>query len=112
MTVIDKLRDLQEARDLALITPSDAAHRARLLLDHDGMDTVDLAKFLEGKGYSGHALMAAVGSFGKAVKAEYVEVYGKPPLRVDEVVNGQHHLVNAYLELDLPMIERVFEVWS
>jgi hypothetical protein len=112
MLVLDKLAELQDARDRHLISSSEAARRARAILDREGMEPIDLAVFLQERGYQGIPLWSAVGSFGKAVKAAYNETYGRDPLRVDEVINGQHHFVNSYLELDRPMIEKVFEVWS
>ena len=112
MAVTEQLEELQLAVRKDLISSAEAAHRARAILDRAKMTPIDLAHFLSEKGYEGHRLLSAVGSFGRMVKAAYTEEYGRPPMRVEQVINGEQRLVNAYLELDRDMIEKVYEVWA
>lgn len=109
---MEKLRELQEARKLDVLTEYELAERARAILDRSEMRTLDVTEYLMDKGYEGAPLMRAVGRFGALVKIAYVREYGRPPLRTHIVVNHDVRPVNAYLETDRPLFDRVFEEWS
>lgn len=109
---VQRLRELQHAR--RLISEVEVAHRARAILDRADLPSLDLVVFLKERGFEGGRLVRAASSFGRAVAAEYRAVYGVEPLRVERWVEHlqQKRLVVEYLEMDRPLVERVYAGWS
>lgn len=65
--------------------------------------------FLEGKGLTRQRIKAVQGTFGKRVKAAYIEKYGVAPKQYPlEAGNGQVRPTNAYTEADRPLLEAIW----
>ncbi|QPR31873.1 phage antirepressor N-terminal domain-containing protein [Corynebacterium amycolatum] len=68
------------------------------------------ADFLKGKNLSSKKMRSIAGVFGKRMKAAYTLEYGREPEKYPlNLPNGQVRQVNAYTELDRPLMEQVWD---
>lgn len=67
-----------------------------------------VSEYLESQGLSGKALRSLAGSFGKRVKAEYVDRYDRVPTVQDRFVDGAMRPVAVYTERHRPLFDRVW----
>lgn len=66
--------------------------------------------YIEEKGLTRKQVKAIGGLFGKRMKASYYDKYGRYPMQYPmETLNGQIRDVNAYTEVDRPLMD---EVWG
>ncbi|HEX3778473.1 MAG TPA: phage antirepressor N-terminal domain-containing protein [Pseudonocardiaceae bacterium] len=67
-----------------------------------------VSEYLETKGITGKALRSLAGSFGKRVKAEYVDRYDRVPTVQDRFVDGAMRPVAVYTERHRPLFDTVW----
>lgn len=105
----EQLDLIAKARDAGLITEHRARRLAGNVLDRSGLAELDPAVYLTEKGLEGPELMAAVGTFGKSLKAAFVARYGREPLqRLKRLPDGRTVSVFEYVEADRPMFDAVY----
>lgn len=105
----EQLDLIAQARDAGLITEHRARRLAAGVLDRSGLAELDPAVYLAGRGVEGPELMAAVGPFGKALKAAFVTRYSREPLkRLKRMPDGRTISVFEYVEADRGLFDAVF----
>lgn len=75
----------------------------------EGERIIDISSFLEGRGVEPTEVRRRASSFGKKVKAAYVDRNGEPPEKGIRFINGADRSVFCYTENDLPIFEAVFD---
>ncbi|MDU5961966.1 MAG: phage antirepressor N-terminal domain-containing protein [Dermabacter sp.] len=103
-----------------LIHPDHLEAKARIILarglgEHATLDPnrapLYTQDFLKEKGLSAKQLRSKAPTFGKRLKAAYVEKHGiEPEKRPMNLTNGQVKHVNAYTEADRPLMDAVWEI--
>lgn len=103
-----------------LIHPDHLEAKARIILargmgEHAELDEsrrpLYTQDFLKEKGLSAKQLRSKAPTFGKRLKAAYVEKHGiEPEKRPMNLTNGQVKHVNAYTEADRPLMDAVWEI--
>ncbi len=106
------LAELAVARDLHLVTESQAMKRTAAILDRTDLRPVNLIEFLRTKGHSNSDLFRVVGPFGVAVKAAYKAKHGHDPLHRLQDAGGSARPVYAYVDDDLDLIEATYSTFS
>lgn len=104
----EQLDLIAQARDMGLITEHKARRLAAGVLDRSGLAELDPAVYLAERGIEGPELMAAVGPFGKALKAAFVFEYGREPLKRLKRIDGRVISVFEYVEADRDLFDAVF----
>jgi hypothetical protein len=106
------LRELQTAEPL--LPAWEIARRARAILDRAELKPFTVTEYLTAAGIGGPALVRGVGEFGRLVAEAYRREHGVEPLRVERFQEhlGQTRRVCEYLEVDRPLVDRVYAAWT
>jgi prophage antirepressor-like protein len=69
---------------------------------------ISVEGYLDERGITGKERKSKAPTFGKKVKALYVEQYGQEPPKQDRDINGAGRKVFSYTERDRPLFDRAF----
>jgi hypothetical protein len=111
LATIDALHELtDELRELGQ-GPVPIARAVTEVLHRSGLGHIDLVEYLESKGHAPQMVVHLVVGFSMAVRDAYTVQYGHAPLKRLVDHGAGPRAVNSYIELDRPLIDRVYAGW-